>query len=323
MIVKGGLSAGVARLGRPAEGAFTSYGISKFSTLYWDSQYYYYQDEDDNILREGYRGNYYVIDRTLTELGFDGDEDTDWENIKCSKIYPQIPTNVTLTLISRGVKIDWTAEADDIVEIWGQSEGADYTLLYTIDAGIYTKDDIIPAVSMRYYKLRSYNNLIYSEFTEPVSIAMLGSNIITNTGTPDTTDWIDSNSDGLADEFYGKAGSWSTPACEIITGGGFSGNAQRMNPAALGARVFHSLLGSGLVAGHSYRFRFKLKSNNNFRLYTKSSAELIISQNSTNEVLTTITCYYTVTTGTNLCFYGGSAGYFEIDEFEIKEVLMP
>lgn len=43
-------------------------------------QYRYYSDGVDTF-RDGVRNGSYVIDKALTALGFDGEEDTDWENL--------------------------------------------------------------------------------------------------------------------------------------------------------------------------------------------------------------------------------------------------
>lgn len=43
--------------------------------------YRYYAD-DIAIWRKGVRGNYFVYDKALTPMGFDGDEGIDWINVK-------------------------------------------------------------------------------------------------------------------------------------------------------------------------------------------------------------------------------------------------
>jgi hypothetical protein len=103
---------------------------------------------------------------------------------------PVVPTGLALSLISGGVKIDWVNESQGITEIWGQSDGAEYTLLYEINEGIATKNDtgVVP-VDLRYYKLRATKEGNVSEYTNPVSIAMLSAEIITNGGFDDASAW--------------------------------------------------------------------------------------------------------------------------------------
>ena len=44
-------------------------------------QYIYY-DDGTGFWRKGVRGNYFVYDKALTPMGFDGDEGIDWINVK-------------------------------------------------------------------------------------------------------------------------------------------------------------------------------------------------------------------------------------------------
>lgn len=109
-------------------------------------------------------------------------------------IYPGMPTSLTLTGISGGVKIDWidhsygTAET----EIWGKSDAGVYSLLYTVNTGTVTKNDIIAPVDLRTYKIRSKKEGIYSSYTSEQSIALLGANIIGNS-TFDSDTWWSKN----------------------------------------------------------------------------------------------------------------------------------
>jgi len=107
------------------------------------------------------------------------------------------PTDLALTLISAGVQVDWTDVSGGLntTEIWGQSDGAAYALLYTIDVGTITaNDDAVTPVDLRYYKIRAKNGSNYSEFTDPVSIAMLGSERIANGTFDDATGWTTAGS---------------------------------------------------------------------------------------------------------------------------------
>jgi hypothetical protein len=105
---------------------------------------------------------------------------------------PEIPTGLTLTLISGGVQIDWadTNGATAQTEIWGQDDGGTSALLYTINAGLVTKNDICNPVDLRYYKIRGKKGTKYSEFTAEVSIVMLGAEVIINGDFTVSTGWI-------------------------------------------------------------------------------------------------------------------------------------
>jgi hypothetical protein len=44
-----------------------------------EPQYFYFENR---TIRVGVRDTAFVIDQTITEIGFDGSEDTDWENLQ-------------------------------------------------------------------------------------------------------------------------------------------------------------------------------------------------------------------------------------------------
>jgi hypothetical protein len=104
---------------------------------------------------------------------------------------PNIPTGLTLSLISGGVKVDWTDNTGGVAqtEIWAQNDGGTSALLYTINAGIVTKNDTCNAVDLRYYKLRAKDGSLYSDFTAEVSISMLGAEEIINGGFSADSNW--------------------------------------------------------------------------------------------------------------------------------------
>jgi len=93
-----------------------------------------------------------------------------------------VPSGLTLSLISGGVKIDWTDNSSGTfeTEIWGKNDSDAYALLYTIAAGTVTKSETIDAVDLRYYKIRSKNGDYYTPFSPEQSIAMLGSELVLN-----------------------------------------------------------------------------------------------------------------------------------------------
>jgi hypothetical protein len=106
-------------------------------------------------------------------------------------VNPAIPTGLTATLISGGVKWDWTAgDAAAQTEVWCRNDSDAYTTAtYTINAGIVTKSETITAVDLRYCKIRSLKGGLYSAFTAEVSIAMLSAELIPNGAFTSGTGW--------------------------------------------------------------------------------------------------------------------------------------
>ena len=80
-----------------------------------------------------------------------------------------------------------------------------------------------------------------------------------NTGAPGTKDWVDSNSDGLADGIVKS----DTMDASIVTGNGFTKNAQRFDYTD-DSGVFYFLPTIDTTPGELYRFRFKYRSSANF-----------------------------------------------------------
>jgi hypothetical protein len=92
-----------------------------------------------------------------------------------------VPTGLTLTLISGGVKYDWTDNSGGVAEteVWCRNDSDAYTTVtYTINAGIVTKSETALAVDLRYCKIRSKHGTNYSAFTAESSIAMLSAELI-------------------------------------------------------------------------------------------------------------------------------------------------
>ena len=86
-----------------------------------------------------------------------------------------------------------------------------------------------------------------------VSGLQSGTNIMSNCGTPETTDWVDTNLDGAADNWtvYGVG--------SIVTGNGFIGNAQRIDNVNGSGDRLQSL--PQVVSGNRYRIRMKYRGN--------------------------------------------------------------
>jgi hypothetical protein len=152
-------------------------------------------------------------------------------------------------------------------------------------------------------------------------------NILKNTGTPETTDWVDTNSDGLADNMALSG----FPVPSIVTGNGFVGNAQRITSTATGANGIY-YLGTGLeqLKLHSYyKVSFKYRGNTTMAIYNVSPyyiGQLPINTGNAQYA----EFYMLITDSMNIpevitfyLQYGVAGNYFEIDEYRIFEVLNP
>lgn len=101
------------------------------------------------------------------------------------------PSDLTLTLILGGVKIDFTDNSGGTAEheIWGKSDSGIYVLIETLAVGIVTKNDITDPVDLRYYKVRGKKSSSYSPFNTEESIAMLGAELVVNGSFDSSTGW--------------------------------------------------------------------------------------------------------------------------------------
>ena len=63
-------------------------------------------------------------------------------------------------------------------------------------------------------------------------------NLVINSGASGTTDWVDTNTDGIADDWVQATGAG---APTIVTGNGFLGNAQRVNHVTGTQTLFRQL----------------------------------------------------------------------------------
>lgn len=213
------------------------------------------------------------------------------------------PTGLTLTLISGGVKIDWTDNSGGTAqtEIWGQSDGAAYALLYTIAAGIVTKNDLLNPVDLRYYMIRSVLGGIYSEFTPAQSIAMLGAELLANMST-----WTKS----------GAMWTWNVNKWQYANSSG--GHIDTPAP---------------VVNGDKYRMRFEIldrPAGIKVNIYDNAGYVMFGAPWNTYTVFDIpagILTYYILCIrdlGTNLQFWGAAAGgNFSIKDFSLKKILFP
>lgn len=141
-------------------------------------------------------------------------------------------------------------------------------------------------------------------------------NIITNGGAIGATDWVDTNSDGLADNVILYVGS---NTANIVTGNGFTGNAQRVNKG--GGSYIHFGLNHTLVANKIYIAQFKYRSDGNFNInsnyFTNYSG--IIPANTGNAI--PIKILFLSYANESVRFITDSTPtYIEIDEVIVRQV---
>lgn len=119
-------------------------------------------------------------------------------------------SGLTLSLISGGVKIDWTDNSGGTAqtEIWGKSDSGTSALLYTINAGTVTKNDTVAPVDLRYYKIRAKYTNDYSQFTNEISIPLLSAELVNQSNWYNLTYW-----DVVA-------ANWSNSGNTLVSNGG-------------------------------------------------------------------------------------------------------
>ena len=141
-----------------------------------------------------------------------------------------------------------------------------------------------------------------------------------NAGVWSTTDWVDSNSDGLADDWSADWGG--TPS--IVTGNGFSGRAQRLDQIANAACMlahWDSLPVDGV--GRSFQITFKYRSSHDFYLKIPDHTQVfaVVPANTGNAKY--FSGQYTLTTtsrGLGFSFTSSDEAWLEIDEVSVSEL---
>ena len=212
------------------------------------------------------------------------------------------PSGLTATLISGGVKWDWTAgDAAAQTEAWCRNDSNAYTTVtYTINAGTVTKSEAVDLcvpnapVDVRYCKIRSLKDGVYSDFTAEVSIAMLGVEKVVNKGFDDTSAWT------------------LTEATITISGGLLRFN----NVSAANKGAYQ---GPTLTAGKKYRVTTTIVnySYGHIQMFDGTSYGVVRFTNCiASEVFTATNGY--------IALYSSEAGtILNIDSVSVKEVLMP
>lgn len=137
-------------------------------------------------------------------------------------------------------------------------------------------------------------------------------------------DWVDTNTDGIADNWTQATGA-GIPA--IVTGNGFLGNAQRINHVNGTTTQFHQLTGINTENGATYYFRMRYRTNNaNWRIYLRGSVDAIqlgLPANVGDALLYEDTVVATAASEIILRFFGLSgqpSNYLEIDDVVVYKL---
>lgn len=137
------------------------------------------------------------------------------------------------------------------------------------------------------------------------------------------TDWVDSNSDGVADGWTKQTGAGTH---QIVTGNGFTGNAQRINHVTGTMTQFQYYDAvNDVTSGKTYNVTGKYRASVGCRIYLRGTADALtlnMGTNTGNAASFTFTAAATATQDLRLNFYilaATASGYVEIDEVRLKQ----
>lgn len=136
-------------------------------------------------------------------------------------------------------------------------------------------------------------------------------NLVANGGADDTTDWTDTDADGLADGFSTSGIEFTT----IVTGNGFTGNAQSVS----------NIDGDGylnlcqLEAGKRYRVKFKYRGTNIIVAQNILNSPIILDDNAGDAIAKELEIQPDSAGYLTIGNYNGS-GEVSIDEVEVQKI---
>lgn len=140
----------------------------------------------------------------------------------------------------------------------------------------------------------------------------------TNSGAAGMTDWVDSNSDGLAD---GWGGGYGLETYSIVTGNGFTGNAQRVVASTSSNNNCIRLVSTpAFILGRTYKVSFKYRSSGNLVLYIGSGEVYDSLAINTGNALYYEKIVTPKVSSAIPSFFIPVNKWFEIDEVSVKEV---
>lgn len=153
-------------------------------------------------------------------------------------------------------------------------------------------------------------------------------NLVTNSGAAGTTDWVDSNSDGLADDWAKGSYNNSRYSASIVTGNGFAGNAQRMTVVTSSSTLYYLRYATPIaLTGQNYQCTFKYRSSALLSIIAETSAQnswgqwATFTANTGNAISATVSCRQwngtvgdTGYIGFGFYYTANVNDYFEMDE---------
>jgi hypothetical protein len=163
---------------------------------------------------------------------------------------------------------------------------------------------------------------------EEVITEVEGSTPILNAGASGTTDWVDTDMNGLADNMN-TTESPSSVTYSIITGSGFTGNAQRFD-INVTTQVDFRTDPFSLINGETYMIRFKYRTDStnmqvslrNASTFVTKAGSGILATNTGNAVEYTTSTFVAGSENYIIQVLGTSAGnYYEIDEIAFIQVV--
>lgn len=206
------------------------------------------------------------------------------------------PSGITLTLISGGVRIDFTdnSEGAATTQVFGSTDGVTFTLLTTLAKTIKTYSHLATPIDRRYYRLHSNLTGTFSKITSISSIAMLGPEIVVNGGFDNGNNWVCQQNP-----------PWS------IYGG------VAVNTGGPGGEMFQYLQ---IVIGHTYRFQVDVSGNGNAKYWYVSG---LVETEELEEGHMDRLCVCSLSHQALAIYSLIGAAEFALDNVSLKEVLVP
>ncbi len=225
-----------------------------------------------------------------------GSWNSDYTSTSFSLLAISAPSGLALTLISGGIRVDWTDNTSGVAqtEVWAKIDSGEYALVSTVNAGLITLNDLRTAELLVTYKLRSKIGTSYSEYTAESSITMLGAEMV------DQVAWSEASH-----TYWNTFGTgWSADGSKLTCDGSTS---------YIGRNAFW-------VVGKSYKVISSCVVNSGwYRVYNLSN----YTGASVCSVTGTFTAIYTVSIGAvNMGIYSWAFNG-NITSLSIREVLVP
>jgi hypothetical protein len=168
------------------------------------------------------------------------------------------------------------------------------------------------------FRFQNYDSGISNIFVVNSGALGVVRNSLLNAGGIGETDWVDSNTDGLADDFN-KSGDYTASR---VTGNGFVGNAQRLEkPTGTYVDQLYSSY-FDLPAG-TYKMKLKHRCSNTLAFTFQLPAGWAPSTNTGNAIVETSTAFTWAGGSYRLdliCFNVAGVQYIEIDEVEFIDI---